>query len=178
MIINGVTGQSWAHEVNARILRPLGLHHTVTPGAFPFIVGAHAEGYAGPQPTDVTAFNPSAADAAGSMISTTDDLTRFYTALIRGRLLAPAQLREMETTVPAPDLGPGVRYGLGLEWTALSCGGGYYGHDGDIPGFHTWNGITPDGRRTVVVSYTGDGSDPERQAVSALADEELCAPSA
>jgi D-alanyl-D-alanine carboxypeptidase len=181
MIINRVTGQSWAHEVNARIIRPLGLRHTVTPGTFPLIVGPQAKAYSafdGTQLIDVTAFNPSAADAAGSMISTTDDLTRFYTALIRGRLLAPAQLREMEATVPAPKIGPGVRYGLGLGWLPLSCGGGYYSHPGDVPGFHTWEGITSDGRRTVVVSSTGDDPDRAQQAVSTLVDEELCAPGA
>ena len=111
MIIQRVTGRSWQDEVNARIIRPLGLQHTVTPGTYPLITGPRAEGYADfgtTTPMDVTAFNPSAAGASGSMVSTADDLTRFYTALIGGRLLSPAQLAAMETTVPAPALGPGV----------------------------------------------------------------------
>jgi D-alanyl-D-alanine carboxypeptidase len=80
----------------------------------------------------------------------------------------------METTVPAPRLGPSVGYGLGLGWVPLSCGGGYFGHSGDGPGYHTWDGVTPDGRRSVVVSITGDESRAAQQATRALADQELC----
>ena len=129
---------------------------------------------------DVTALNPSAADAAGAIISTTTDLTTFYTALMRGRLLPPAQLAEVETTVPAPELAavwPGARYGLGLFWVPLSCGGGYFGHGGDIPGYSTRDGATPDGRRVAVVERTGDGDAPSlgsEHAMDTLVDQELC----
>jgi D-alanyl-D-alanine carboxypeptidase len=180
MIIKRVTGRSWAQEVNARIVRPLGLRHTHTPGTFPFIPGPHAKGYANfgtDTTTDVTVINPSVADAAGSILSTTHDLTRFYTALVDGRLLAPAQLEEMTTTVAAPELEgawPGARYGLGLGWFPLSCGGAYVGHPGDVPGYHTWNGITLDADRAVVVSVTGDGSPRTQQAVNTLTDHQLC----
>jgi D-alanyl-D-alanine carboxypeptidase len=122
----------------------------------------------------VTVFNPSVAGAAGSIISTTGDLSRFYAALIGGRLLAPPQLAEMETSVPSPAEGPGVRYGLGLEWIPLSCGGGYFGHPGDLPGYHTWDAVTPDAKRTVVVSYTGDGGEHIQQETAKLLDQELC----
>ena len=180
MIIDRVTGRSWADEVNARIIRPLGLRHTSTPGTFPFIRGPHAEGYSsfgGATLIDVTALNPSGADAAGSIISTTADLSRFYTALADGRLLAPAQLAEMETTIAVPQLAaiwPGARYGLGLAWFPLSCGGGYFGHPGDITGYHTWDAVIPDTGRTVVVSITGDGSARTQQALNTLVDQELC----
>ena len=41
-----------------------------------------------------------------------DDIARFYRALLGGRLLPPAQLAEMKTTV---EIVPGVAgYGLGL----------------------------------------------------------------
>ncbi|MGO4428014.1 serine hydrolase domain-containing protein, partial [Streptomyces sp. MCAF7] len=46
MIIHEVTGRSWVQEVNDRIIRPLGLRDTSTPGAFPFILGPHAHSYA------------------------------------------------------------------------------------------------------------------------------------
>lgn len=177
MIIGQVTGRTWADEVNARIIRPLGLRHTVTPGTFPLLTGAHAEGYADfgtSAPIDVTAFNPSAADASGSIVSTAADLTRFYTALIGGHLLPPAQLTAMETTVPAPELGPGVRYGLGLGWIPLTCAGGYYGHPGGIFGYQTWDGVTANAQRAVVVSVTGDETAQTQEAVSTLADDELC----
>jgi D-alanyl-D-alanine carboxypeptidase len=186
MIISKVTGHTWEQEVNERIIQPLGLRRTITPGTYSYIPGPHMDGYSswgsGPS-VDTTAINPSAAGAAGAMISTTADLTRFYTALMSGRLLPAAQLAEMETTVPAPPLYPignGARYGLGLMWIPLTCGGGYFTHGGDIPGYSTRDGVTPDGRRTVVVERTGDGDTSglvTEHAMDALVDQELCAPS-
>ncbi|HEU5331357.1 MAG TPA: serine hydrolase domain-containing protein [Actinocrinis sp.] len=179
MIIDRVTGHSWSDEVHARIIAPLGLRHTSTPGTFPFIDGPHAEGYSGfggPDLVEVTLVNPTVADAAGSMISTTRDLSRFYRALVGGGLLAPAQLAEMEAAIPVAQLDaiwPGAAYGLGLAWFPLPCGGGYYGHPGDVPGFHTWDAATQDGR-TVVVSVTGDSSEGTQLAVNALVEQELC----
>jgi D-alanyl-D-alanine carboxypeptidase len=179
MIIERVTGRSWAEEVNARIIAPLGLRHTSTPGTYPYIKGPHAEGYSafgGPELVDATVVNPTVADAAGSMISTTRDLGRFYRALVGGRLLAPAQLAQMQDTVPVAQLDaiwPGAGYGLGLAWFPLPCGGGYYGHPGDVPGYHTWDAATRDGR-TVVVSVTGDPGKSTQLAVNALVEQELC----
>jgi D-alanyl-D-alanine carboxypeptidase len=178
MIIQKVTGESWAQEVNARIIKPLGLRHTFTPGSSPFIPGPHAEGYAkfGTRTwTDTTVMNMTVAWSAGAIISTNEDMHRFLSALLDGKLLRPAQLAEMLTTTGEPDGGPsGMRYGLGLQWTPLSCGGGYYGHSGDALGYHFRDGITPDGRRDVMVSYTGDFSKQTSAAAVALIDHELC----
>lgn len=179
MIVGRVTGRSWASEVSARIIRPLDLRHTSTPGTFPFIAGPHAEGYesfGGDTPVNVTVLNPSAADAAGSMISTTDDLSRFYLALADGRLLAPAQLAEMEATIAAPGGAegyPGARYGLGLDWFPLPCGG-YLGHSGGILGYQTWDAVIPGTGRSVVVSMTGDEGEYTQQAINTLVDQQLC----
>ena len=187
MIINKVTGHSWQHEVTRRIIRPLGLRDTVAPvDDDPGIQGPHLDGYSdfgGSGPTiDVTELNPSAADSAGALISTTADLSRFYSALLGGRLLRPAQLAEMETTVPAAALyavWPGVSYGLGLMRIPLTCGGAYYSHAGDLPGYATRDGVSADGRRVVVVETTGDGSAPDLttlKAENALIDQQFCAP--
>lgn len=175
MIIREVTGRSWAVEVKDRIIRPLGLRDTRTPGAFPFILGPHAHGYAAfgaDTGIDVTALNSTMAVGSGSVISTTHDLNRFYSALLGGRLLAPAQLDEMTATEPAPELG--VRYGLGLGEIPLSCGGSYFGHPGELLGYHTWSGVTRDGTRTAVVYVTGVGGKDTQRAMSALVDQELC----
>ncbi|MET7365702.1 serine hydrolase domain-containing protein [Streptomyces sp. NPDC005566] len=177
MIIHQVSGRSWAREVKDRIIRPLGLKDTSTPGSFPFIIGPHAQAYAafdtdaGPGP-DVTALNSSMAVGAGSIISTTHDLNRFYAALLGGRLLAPAQLDEMTTTAPAPELG--VNYGLGLAEIPLSCGGSYFGHRGELLGYVTWAGATRHGTRTAVVYGTSDGSRDTQRAMTTLVDQQLC----
>ncbi|KUN04657.1 serine hydrolase [Streptomyces canus] len=187
MVIKAVTGHSWEYEVRARILRPLRLTRTLTPGNWPFLPIPHARDYqqfeAGGAMTDSTvAYLPFDADADGSMISTVADTNRFFTALVQGRLLAPAQLAEMQRTVEVPaDRGfpPGTRDGLGLFWTPLSCGGGHWGHSGDGFGYLVWPATTPDGRTIVTVSLhsrPGDESIATRQIqdVTALVDRALC----
>ncbi|MFF5125856.1 serine hydrolase domain-containing protein [Streptomyces syringium] len=173
MIIHKVTGRSWAREVKDRIIRPLGLRDTSTPGVFPSILGPHARGYAAfgtDTGIDVTKLNPSMAVGSGSIISTAHDLNQFYAALLGGRLLAPAQLDEMTTTMPAL----GVRYGLGLAEIPLPCGGSYFGHRGELLGYVTWAGATRDGARTAVVYVTSDGGQDTQQAMITLVGQELC----
>jgi D-alanyl-D-alanine carboxypeptidase len=117
------------------------------------------------------------------MISTTDDANRFLRALMAGRVLRPAQLAEMRTTVPATrfDAGwPGVRYGLGLMFIPNSCGGSW-AHGGDIQGFKTRDGVSADGSRSVVVSINTDSMvpkpgvpDPTQDVAIDLIDHALC----
>ncbi|MEV0557991.1 serine hydrolase domain-containing protein [Streptomyces sp. NPDC050597] len=184
MIIEKVTGHSWEQQVTKRIIRPLGLRDTSAPTTDTRIPGRHLHGYSdfgktGPT-IDTTAFNPSAGGAAGAMIGTTADLTRFYQALLGGKLLRSAQLAEMKTTVRAAEMDPvwpGARYGLGLMEIPLTCGGVYYSHGGDLPGYTTRDGVSPDGRRAVVLNATGDGATDlsTERAQNDLIDGELCA---
>ncbi len=178
MIIHRVTGRSWAQEVNRRIIRPLDLRETSVPGDSVSVPGPHARSYSAfgtGTAIDVTVLDPSMAVGSGSLVSTTRDLSRFHSALLGGRLLGPAQLDEMTTTVSAPGIGmPGVRYGLGLGELPLPCGGTYFGHPGELLGYRSWSGVTADGARTAVVYATSDGGQGTRQAMSALVGEELC----
>ncbi|MGA5300158.1 serine hydrolase domain-containing protein [Nucisporomicrobium flavum] len=177
MIIKKVTGHSWQQEVRTRIVEPLRLRDTSLPGTTPTIPRPHAVGYQrfpGPggtpedprygEPIDATVLNPSMADAAGEIISTTDDANRFLRALLGGKVLKRAQLAEMLRTVETSDRlttrFPGGRYGLGIVWAQNSCGG-YWTHGGDIPGFMTRNGVTPDGSRSVTVSINTDSLQPD-----------------
>jgi len=182
MIINKVTGQNWAEQVRDRIIVPLGLRHTFAPGAWPYLPAPHADAYqqftpGGPL-TDTTVFDPTWADAAGAIISTPADLDRFFRALVTGHLLPPAERAEMETTVATPP-GGWSRYGLGLGWQSLPCGGGYWTHDGDFLGASTIDGVTADGRRSVVIeSFTKQASAQatahQHQAEAQLVDHALC----
>ncbi len=182
MIIGKVTGRDWRAEVHDRIIDRLHLNHTYTPAASARLPSPHAVGYqrfpddpesANPvfgASVEVTELNPSFADAAGEIVSTTDDGNRFLQALIGGKLLAPAQLKEMQNTVPAKELTgawPGARYGLGLLWTPNSCGGAW-AHAGDIQGFQTRNGVSPDGKRSVVVSLNTDSVIPKNSSTVPL----------
>ncbi|GAA3458584.1 serine hydrolase domain-containing protein [Saccharothrix longispora] len=187
MIIEKVTGRTWQQEVRKRILDPLRLRDTFLPGTSPAIPKPHATAYerfpekgleADPEDPrygpalDVTHYNPSWGGAAGDMISTTDDGNRFLQALMTGEVLRPAELAEMKRTVPATGFEqgwPGVRYGLGLMFIPNECGG-YWSHGGDIPGFMTRNGVTDDGRRSVVVSVNTDSLIPTPGTAPAVGD--------
>ncbi|MDQ0779904.1 D-alanyl-D-alanine carboxypeptidase [Streptomyces aurantiacus] len=184
MIIEKATGKSWEEEVTQRIIRPLHLRDTSAPTTETHISGHHMRGYSsfgGPgKAIDVTEYSPTAADAAGSMIGTAADVNTFFSALMDGELLRPTQLNEMEKTVRAPlldALEPGAGYGLGLAKVPLTCGGVYYSHGGDLPGYTTRNGVSADGRHAVAVQATGEGSaNPAiEKALATLIDREFCA---
>jgi D-alanyl-D-alanine carboxypeptidase len=198
MIIEAVTGRTWQEEVRRRIVRPLDLTQTFLPGTNVGIPGPNAIGYQkfpGPGATDedpnwsraidASLQNPSLAGAAGEIISTTRDTNRFLRALIGGQLLRPAELAEMQRTVPTnEDLAghlPGARYGLGLMQIQSSCGG-YWSHGGDITGYMTRNGISADGKRSVMVTINTDSLErrpgvpaPVGDATNQLIDNALCA---
>lgn len=187
MIVERVTGRPWYEEVEDRIVRRIGLAHTVWPGDAAGLPAPHARGYqrfvAGGEPVDVTELTD--ANASGGLISTTADLNRFFRALLDGTLLAPAELAEMQRTVPVDEqveqMWPGGRYGLGLRVRPLPCGGVYWGHGGGGSGYMTEDGVTADGRRSVVVSMSSTLSDSfeslvrQQQAADVLVERALCA---
>ncbi|MGW2597693.1 serine hydrolase domain-containing protein [Streptomyces klenkii] len=182
LIIQKVTGRPLADEISRRIIKRIGLRHTYFPAPGDVTIREpHPKGYyqdsAGAPLRDVTEMDPSWGWAAGQMISTNSDLNRFFTALLAGRLLPPAQLAQMRTTVPAGHpFGSGTRYGLGIVSTPLSCGGVAWGHGGSFPGFETRGGVTDDGRRAASIAVTGlpaDAAAATKHLESAV-DTALC----
>ncbi|MER7491332.1 serine hydrolase domain-containing protein [Streptomyces pharetrae] len=149
-IIEKVTGNSLAEEIDSRIVRPLGLTGT-------YVRSAEDTGYPDPhpraystlfykdgtdpaavtpenwesvmeepglEPLDVTEFNTSWVPA--NVISTTDDMIKVVGALAGGTLLPAAQHRAMWTTVSTEggNWMPYARYGLGLfEFDEAATGG-------------------------------------------------------
>ena len=178
LIIRAATHSSVQQQLTSRIFGPLGLRHTSFPVTNPHIPGAHAHGYqlgAGPggTPLDFTGLSPSWAWATGNMVSTVDDVARFYRALLRGRLLPPRLLRAMQTTV---DTGSGLQYGLGLASIELPCGGTVWGHEGGLPGYENWALSTGDGEDQVVMMVNaGDGSNTYVELVLDPVFRALCA---
>lgn len=163
LLIEKVTGCSLAEEMQRRILSPLGLSGTVVPDASPEIPEPHAHGYytyqdAGQWKTvDVTRQNPSWVSAGGDMISTTQDLHTFFSALMSGKLLPAPLLAEMRK--PHPKLG----YGLGLfvqdgtspsPFPPPSCGVTVLTHNGGFAGYGALMYSTPDGGTTLTASLT------------------------
>ncbi|MFB7669215.1 serine hydrolase domain-containing protein [Kitasatospora sp. NPDC056138] len=167
LLIDKVTGHNWRQEVERRIIRPLGLTHTTLPTTATTLPGHYAHGYVEPLSgghLDVTELNPSFADAAGSAISSTEDLTRFNAALLGGRLLRPAELEEMTTAHPTSD--PRLGYGLGLMRVTEPCGD-FWGHDGGIAGYTTTVLGDAGGRHQLALSMNPyDLSDPDRTSAA------------
>lgn len=160
MVVEKVTGRSYAAEIERRVLRPLKLRDTALPGTSTRIPGPNGRAYStlsvpgrSADPYDVTTLNPSLAGASGEMISSARDLVRFSRALLTGELLPRRQLAEMRTTVRA---GQGDRYGLGLTERRLPCGVTVWGHDGSIHGSVSSVYATVDGRHTAAFHINGD----------------------
>ncbi|MFF4882695.1 serine hydrolase domain-containing protein [Streptomyces nigra] len=173
LVIEKVTGRPYGKEIDRRIIRPLKLTATSVPGTRATMPRPSSRAYSkladtATGPTyDVTELNPSIAYAAGEMISDNKDLDRFYTALLRGRLLPREQLNEMTTTVPAAE---GIGYGLGLMSVELSCGVTVWGHGGGIHGSTSQASVTRDGRHALTLNLNGDwAGDP-----GALTEAEFC----
>ncbi|MDP1512361.1 serine hydrolase domain-containing protein [Paenibacillus sp. CMAA1739] len=164
ILIEKVTGNSYAEEVENRIIEPLDLSNTFLPGNSSVIPGIkHARGYfqldGASELKDVTYINPGSSD--GDMISTADDLNKFFSYLLSGKLLKEQQLKQMLTTVPTDREGTG--YGLGIFETKLPNGVSIWGHKGRVLGFTTFAGGTLGGKHTLVVnlnSFKADSPDP------------------
>lgn len=187
MIVEKVTGRSWATEVRHRVVGPLHVTGTYAPGHDPFLPRPHARTYhrfpGSAGWTDTTVRNVSWGHAAESLVSTQRDLDRFFTGLFDGRLLPPRELAEMRRVVPVGEdfqaIFPGLHYGLGLMRQPLTCGGHRWGHGGDSDGGTVRNGLTEDGARSIVINATGKVPEAEpllraEAAVQRLVDTVLC----
>ncbi|MFE9659752.1 serine hydrolase [Streptomyces sp. NPDC005955] len=162
LVIEAVTGRPYGEAVRDRIIRPLGLRATSVPGTDPHVPGPSGRGYGRlsdhPGATsvhDVTLLNPSMAYAAGEMISSSADLTRFFAALLHGDLLPARQLAAMTTTVPT-GLPSRSRYGLGIASVPTGCGLWLWGHGGGIPGSSTRTLSTRDGGHALAYNLNAD----------------------
>ncbi|MEV4178076.1 serine hydrolase domain-containing protein [Nonomuraea sp. NPDC049709] len=199
-IIEKVTGNSYADEVERTVIRPLGLTATyVRPERDTGYRGPHPRAYStqfykdgvdpaavtpdnwesmmeepGLQPLDVTEFNTSW--DPGNLVSTTSDMIRFINAVAGGGLLPPAQHRKMWTTVSTEGAGwlPHTRYGLGLFELDKAATGGRTacGVAGSYWG-HMFCALgTPDGEHTIAF-HTNTEAESSFDLLFKLAEAEL-----
>ena len=179
LIIEQVTHRPISELITRRIIKPLGLRHTYFPlPGEEELRGPHPHGYHHDDPNlplvDVTEQDPSFGWVAGQMVSTPSELNRFFGAVVQGRLLPANLLRQMRTTVPADELGQGVRYGLGISSTPLSCGGLAWGHGGTITGYSTTNAVTDDGRGAAVAVTNLPREEEQLHRIEQVVDDGLC----
>jgi D-alanyl-D-alanine carboxypeptidase len=167
LIIEKITGKTIGAELKRRIFQPLELDETSYPTK-PGLPSPYAHGYMllGKLPlTDVTGLSPSLAPGSGGIVSTVGDVADFYRALLGGRLLKAAQLREMKTTVSEHTgqvVTSGPSYGLGIGRSGTSCPG--WGHSGELPGYDVSSVFSEDGRRQAVLIVNQDGTTQPKRA--------------
>lgn len=170
LLIEKVTGRSYASVATRLVLAPAGMRHTYFPGTDPRIIGPHNHGYQAVRRADgttdlvdVTEWNQADRAAAGDMISTTADLERLITSLFQGRIVPRPQLEEM-FTVPS-DI-PGATYSAGLQRGEFD-GKVFWLKTGSRPGFIAVAGATRDLSRTLVYSINAtDAKGTELNAVA------------
>jgi len=182
LVIEAATGNTLGRELEARLFGPLELRATSYPAGTRMPAHA-AHGYLGAAPglrippgrlVDVTTRVSPSAWGAGQIVSTADDLTRFFAALLGGRVLPADQLREMKTEVegtgPVAFTAP---YGLGLDIRHMPCGTAY-GHEGDMPGYRNAAWASSDGRRAAAVMVNVGSARVTWDAIRRAASAAFC----
>jgi D-alanyl-D-alanine carboxypeptidase len=141
LIIEKVTGDSFARQLKQRLLDPLQLESTELPTTrrLPDL--------------DDPGENPNVAWADGALVSNTHDLASFFAALLSGQILSAESLALMKQTTPTDRYG--VADGLGLFTDDLVNCGRFWGHNGGILDYSTLVRASEDGQRVAVLSVRG-----------------------
>ncbi|KAA2267160.1 beta-lactamase family protein [Solihabitans fulvus] len=158
MIIEKITGNTYAQEVSSRITTPLGLTNTYlpTPGDRSMPAGSErgyvAQWFLGAYFwADISEIaEPSVGGSGGGLVSTGADQTKFLQALLAGQVVPQAQLAEMLTVGSIVDAASGDYLGLGIVKFQLPCGETAWGHYGLWPGYTSLVAATASGRSTFI----------------------------
>ncbi|MFH8984094.1 serine hydrolase domain-containing protein [Streptomyces varsoviensis] len=189
LLIEKVTHSSYERQVRERIIEPLGLSGTYSPGNDPKIHGRHTHGYQTvtvkptkpTKPTntgkpdkvgrtrlmDVTDWNQSITWASGDLISTAGDLERFMTALFSGEVVPQQELKLMFSVPPVKQYGAKDKdavHSSGLTLSKLPDGTKVWGKSGARYGYNAGIAATSDLRRTLV--YSVNSTDAKGDAVN------------
>lgn len=164
-IIEKLTGQSYAANLEQYIFQPLGMTNTYY--ALP-PAGSSATGYtnngAGLVPAIV--WDRSAAFAAGALSTNVYDLVAWDNALINGKVVSPASFNAMTTsngfTIPG---GGSYGFGLGL-WTFNNRP--IIWHNGQIGGFTAETAVILNSGFAVVVLTNDQDADPDAVVLSIM----------
>lgn len=135
-IIEKVSGQTYAEYVNEHIFKPLGMTHSYYGDVAP-VIKNRAAGYsqadAGGTYVNAAYLSMTQPYAAGSLLSTVEDLCTWTRALHSGKVIKPESLKKAMTPCILPD-GTNTHYGYGLQ-TGNLLGSLTVEHSGGIHGF-------------------------------------------
>jgi D-alanyl-D-alanine carboxypeptidase len=141
-IIEKVSGQSYADYVREHLFEPLGMEYSHYGGQqiIPGRVRGYVEGPGGI--VNAPFLSMTQPHAAGSLLSTVDDLARWNAALFGGDVISDASLQRMTSEFTLSD-GEGTGYGYGLAIGTFR-GERMISHGGGIHGFVTHGIWLPD----------------------------------
>lgn len=155
-IIEKVAGQPYASFLEQRIFTPLGMANTAYEGhergKAPRALGHSRDGQAWGRSAALSMTQPY---AAGSLVSSVDDLARWDAAVSAGKLLKPASWQRAFTPYTLAD-GKSTGYGYGWQIDQL-LGTPAIGHGGGINGFLTYAQRLPAHKVFVAVLSNADG---------------------
>ena len=152
LVIERVTGQTVDEHLTG-LIAELGLTNTSYPTGDtlpePYVTGYYSDGTTPPPAggyRDVTVQTPVIPGAAGAIISTVPDMTRYAIELGTGAGLSPETWQARQTWTPLTTSGVRLQYGLGI--TQL---GDWIGHDGSMFGYSNMVFYLPSEQAAVVV---------------------------
>nr|WTB36267.1 beta-lactamase family protein [Streptomyces sp. NBC_00830] len=156
-LLEQVTGTTAEKYITRNVIERAGLRHTEFP-AGPRIKGPHSRMYEAlygliDPPRDYSVYNMSWVGPAASLVSTMEDLNRFYGKLLDGKIVNQSSLGQMQRTVPVRALdGTTIDYGLGLHKVSIPGCGTFWGHDGTVWGAGAMSLTRADGKRQTSVA--------------------------
>jgi len=142
LIVEDVTGNKWAQEVESRIIKPLDLKDTMFISTEGVWGGILVEGYTKTPDGYISSLelpwypHPSTVWSAGEVVSTVSDMMTFASALFDGKLVSRETLAVMAQPV-GTDVNYGLLWGLG-GGTIEEFGPEAFLMAGDIPGYHAF----------------------------------------
>lgn len=146
-IIENLSGQSYAANLDQYIFHPLGLQDTYY-DLPPANLAASGYANAGAGLVPAIIWDRSAAFAAGALSSNVYDLVTWDNALMSGQVVSPASFQQMTTSNGF--FQNGFSYGFGLALTTYNSRPIMW-HAGQIGGFYTENVVFLDDGFTLVV---------------------------
>ncbi|MBT2467415.1 beta-lactamase family protein [Streptomyces sp. ISL-66] len=156
-LLEQVTGTPAQEYITRNVIERAGLRHTGFPDG-PRIEGPHSRMYEAlwgvmDPPRDYSVYNMSWTGTGAALVSTMEDLNRFYGKLLDGEIVSRSSLAQMQRTVPVVALdGSTIEYGLGLHKVETQGCGTFWGHDGTVWGAGTISLTRADGKRQMSVA--------------------------
>jgi D-alanyl-D-alanine carboxypeptidase len=154
-VIEKASGQTYEQVLTTRIFEPLGMTSTFFGSNEP-IIKRRAQGYTEEKGVvrNAAFLSMTQPHAAGSLVSTVDDLAKWDAAVVADKVLKPESRQRMATPYTLKD-GSGTGYGYGVHIGTLR-GHESVEHGGGINGFSTYGLSLPADRIYVAVLTNSD----------------------